>query len=289
MNPFRVRVPASASNIGAGFDCLGLALDLWLELDVTEGSGTIRYSGALESIDPAQDIIRTTLDNAGVLSNIAVTVVSEIPLGRGLGSSAAATVAALVAGARAGSEPRGRDQVFEGAVELEGHPDNAAPATFGGLILVAEHPTPLTFHESLSVALAIPETSIETKIARSALPDDYDRHVAVEQARRAAALATGLTNGRGDFIRFGMEDQLAVPYRKDLIPGFQDAVDAGKKAGAYGVTISGSGSTLIAIGPRRTANDAAEAMSEALTAHANAASPLTPKVVETGYTVTDIK
>ena len=279
-----VRVPGSTSNLGAGFDCLGLALDLWLEAHLVRGAGRPVYRGTMAAVDPASDLVSRL---AGDLSerNLHLEISSDIPVAQGLGSSAAATVAGIALRSLVQGKSPDSDHVFRAAVEMEGHPDNAGPAVYGGLVLSAHRPERLAFSEELAVALAIPERAVDTKAARAILPADLPRNTAIAQASSAAALLLGLTTGNGDLIAFGMDDHIATPVRKDLIPGYQAAVGAGKEAGAYGVTISGSGSTLVAIAPRSSVPDVAQAMAAALTSASNRSEPCTPRVSKRGMAV----
>jgi homoserine kinase len=175
-----------------------------------------------------------------------------------------------------------RESLLEQATALEGHPDNAGPAIYGGLFLATPGGSRLTLAGTVGIALAVPEASSDTHVARARLPHEVPREVAIAQAGRAAALIQGLTRGEPALIAYGMEDLLAVPYRKDMIPGFDAAVAAGRNAGAYGVTISGAGSSLLGIGPPERAGTIASAMAGALTAAANLAVPMTPGVAMTG-------
>lgn len=279
----RVRVPASTSNLGAGFDCLGLALDLWLEVAVEDGEGRAQYGGTLEGLDPAADLIAAIVGPLARGRRLAAT--SSIPVGRGLGSSAAAIVAALAVRRLLDGAPLAHEAIFRDAVQREGHPDNAGPAVYGGLVLSAHRPEPLGISDTLGIALAIPEATVDTKAARAMLPADFPREIATLQAASAAALVIGLTTGDGSLIGFGMDDHVAAPYRKQLIPGFDAAVAAGRDHGAFGVTISGSGSTLVAVTPRERAGAVAEAMATALTAAGNPATAATPSVSLRGLTV----
>lgn len=279
MTSIAVRVPASTSNLGAGFDCLGLALELWLEARLVEGDGEPRYTGTLAPLNPRQDFLGQTL---GPIQGRRLEVDSEIPVGRGLGSSAAARVAGIALRQLAGGNTLAADAIFAEAARLEGHPDNAGPAVYGGLVLASHRPARLTLSSRIAIALAIPDATIDTHAARARLPHDVPREVAIAQAARAAALVLGLTGGDPHLIGFGMEDQLAVPHRKDLIPGFDAAVAAGREAGAYGVTISGAGSALLAFTSPRSTAAVGEAMALALTRAGNPARPLTPKVAEGG-------
>lgn len=279
-----VRVPASTSNLGAGFDCLGLALDLWLEARLIEDRGKPVYSGTLAGLTAGRDYLLSALGGA-TPPGFKLHANSEIPISRGLGSSAASRVAGLVLARLAHSTPIERDEVFERARRLEGHPDNVGPAVYGGLVLSARRPTRLRLHESLGVALAVPEQRVDTEAARALLPPQISRQETVAQASRSAALVLGLTTGDGDLIRYGMDDRVAVPYRKRLIGGYDAAVQAGIEAGAFHVTLSGAGSGVVALSDRNATSDVAQAMAQALQSHGNPATPLAPAVVEAGFEV----
>jgi homoserine kinase len=205
-------------------------------------------------------------------------------VGKGLGSSAAAIVAGLALARLVLRHPFDRDAIFRGAAREEGHPDNAGPAVYGGLVLAAHRPTQLTLHRDLAVALAIPDETISTKAARDLLPAVVPRDTAVEQAARSAALVLGLTWGDPDLIDFGMDDRLAVPHRRQLIKGYDAAVAAAMDVGAYGVTISGAGSSLVAIVAKDDAGAVAEAMAGALTRQGTPAEPLAARVAMEGLT-----
>jgi len=283
-----VRVPASTSNLGAGFDCLGLALDLWLEAKLVDGHGAPKYTGTVAGMDPKNDRVYHILADRSAITNVRLELRSDIPIGKGLGSSAAAAVAGLALACLAKGESLDRAEIFREAAIIEGHPDNAGPAVYGGLVLAAHRPTQLTLHPDLGVALAVPKQNISTNEARKLVPTAVPRETAVAQASRSAALVLGLASGERELIAFGMGDRLAVPHRKQLIEGYDSAEAAGLEAGAYGVTISGAGSALLAIAPRHDVEAVAEAMVKALSEAGNTALALTPSVAETGVTeVTD--
>lgn len=279
-----VRVPASTSNLGAGFDCLGLALDLWLEASLIPGPGAPEYAGDLATVKPETDVMLAHLSACGLTDRFQLVARSDIPVSRGLGSSAAARVAAVTLEQLARDGRLRLDDVFARATSAEGHPDNAGPAVYGGLVLSAARPTKLTIHPDVRVALAVPQQLVETGAARAVLPENIARGKAVVQASRAAALVAGLANGDGELIEFGMQDEIALPYRKDLIPGLAQAIHAGRAAGAYGVTTSGSGSTVLGLASASRARDVAAAMAEALTQNDNPAIAMTPEVSNTGVT-----
>ena len=281
-----IRVPGSTSNLGAGFDCVGLALDLWLEARIVLGPGPGRFTGAVAEISPEHEIVSEILGDA-LPENHRLELHSDIPIGKGLGSSAAAAVAGIALRESLRHREPDRDRVFQNAADREGHPDNAAPSVYGGLVLSSPDPMRLKIGARFAVALALPHGTIDTKEAREILPDSLPRGDAVAQAAGAAALVYGLTAGDADLVRRGFEDRIATPHRAKLIAGYSAAVDAGLHAGAFGATISGSGPAILAITTPDLAPSVANAMAEALTAAGNPAEPMTPKVNETGYQLGD--
>ena len=280
----RVRVPASTSNIGAGFDCLGLALDVWLDAMVVAGAGEPLYSGSLAGLNPEDDFVLRAL-RGSMPPDAHLKLQSAIPASRGLGASAAARVAGLVLARLSSGEVVDRDEVFADARALEGHPDNAAPAVYGGLVLNAGRPEVLKLHNSLGAALAIPERRISTETARAILPPRLSREEAISQASRAASLLLGLTNGDGPLIRHGMVDVIAAPYRARLIAGFDAAVHAAQEAGAFGATVSGAGSGIVAISEKAAAPAVANAMVSALVKSGSSAQAVAPEVVLGGFRI----
>ncbi len=291
--PLSVLVPASTSNLGAGFDCLGVALDLWLEARIVPGDGPPSYRGTLVGLTPERDIVFQLLKTVSPLEGHRLVMRSEIPVANGLGSSAAATIAGITLAALVRGHSPDKDQVYQEAVRREGHPDNAGPAVYGGAVLAVRwsgpadeandtEPRTIRLAESLGFSVAVPRQSIDTADARKLLPDKVDRSLAVGQASRAAALVTGLRSGDGDLIALGMEDLIAVPVRSGLIKGYEAAYGAGIEAGAYGVTISGSGASLVGIAPRERTQAVAEAMARALTRSGNPAEPHAPSLSSAG-------
>lgn len=251
----------------------------------------LERSGTIESLRGGvkQDLLARafvdTLEAAGVKARGVLRVYSEIPVARGLGSSAAATVAGLLlataamrsmtAGDRALLEPL---DLVAAAAAREGHMDNVAPAVLGGLVAAgpASSDGPrfrlslrrLTLSPALGFAFAAPDLDVSTKRARAALPDAVPHAVAARSLARAIALVQGLANADEEGLRVGFEDELHVPYRLPLIPGAISAFDAARGAGAWAATISGSGSGVIAVCPAGKEGAVAEAM-RAVLASAN--------------------
>jgi homoserine kinase len=255
-----IRVPCSTSNLGSGFDCIGLALDRYLDVgfEPTPGDLTIRRAGTLRDLgsEPAEDRLvlafLAALEQRGVPTpGGTLLCTSSIPVGRGLGSSGAATVAGIALAAAASGDSLDRDAALAAAVLAEGHPDNAAPALFGGLVAVAAGHAPralsLPLSGEVAFVFAAPADGVATSRARAALPQHIAHSAAARNVGRVAALLYGLARADGDAIAIGLTDELHVPYRLPLIPHAKAVIDAAVETGAWGATISGSGSGIIAV------------------------------------------
>jgi homoserine kinase len=265
-HPITVRVPATSANLGPGFDCLGLALDVWgiVSVEMVERG---RIDDPLERIATAA--ARRAYEKVGreAPPDIVIRCGGNVPVARGLGASAIARVGGLMAANHLLGEPLGRDDLLALATELEGHADNAAPALFGGMsvavlangrIHVAEVPLPA----ALRAVLFVPEMRMSTKEGRRLLPKTLSREDAVHNIGRAALLVAALSKGRFYLLDAATQDRLHQPARSKLFPAMYDMFDAAKGAGAHCAYLSGGGSTICALA---TANEQAiaEAMSKA--------------------------
>ena len=270
----RVRVPCSTSNLGAGFDTLGLALDRFLDVSFTPDSfGSLRVvrQGTLRTLhEDETDIVAEILKSrvSGVSVSGVLEMHSDIPVGRGLGASAAARVAGHDLALAVRGLPRNDGATFDSAYREEGHGDNAAPSMFGGLRAVAEtEDGPMVMSLPLSpqvgFAYAAPSVGISTDEARRQLPKSVSHGLATASLGRLVALLQGLAEGDADLIRIGAQDELHVPYRMALIPRASSVISAGIDAGAWAVTVSGAGSGLIAMCDQSDAEGVAEAMHHA--------------------------
>lgn len=271
--PAGVRVPGSTSNLGSGFDTLGIAVNRYLEVAFEPGGATLKLErgGTLEGMDTGQEddrmvrAFRARLRREGLEPLGVLRATSQIPVARGLGSSAAATVAGWSLASLALGGAPDAEGAFRAAAEEEGHGDNAAPCAFGGLRVVVPpvRPTRVLHYpvsQLVGLAYAAPASGVSTREARRVLPDPVARSAAVAAPGRLAALLRGLEMADEELIRLGVADELHVPHRLPLIPGGRDAMEAAVAAGAWAVTISGAGSGLVAVGPKERAATVARAM-----------------------------
>jgi homoserine kinase len=261
-----VRVPASSANLGPGFDALGLALDLYDEVEATLAERTgVDVEGEGEGEVPPGEghlivkTMRAAFDRMGVPQppGIRLRCVNRIPHARGLGSSSAAICAGILA-ARALTEENSRlsdDEVFALATELEGHPDNVAPCLSGGLTIAWTNRsgTPgkitLTPHEDIRPVVLVPSERLSTELARGLLPKDVPHADAAANAGRAALLIAALTQRpRTELLLVATEDRLHQDYRAPAMPGTADLVKRLRAAGVPAV-VSGAGPTVLAFLP----------------------------------------
>lgn len=267
-----VEVPATAANLGAGYDCVGLALgilnridveavarpDAGIELDVVgEGSGELpadRSNRVVRALDAA---LALAIDGEPRLLGWRIRMANRIPLRRGLGSSAAATIAGVVAADALTGGPLSRGEMLAVATRIEGHPDNAAPALLGGFTVSGTVPgrpgEPATIEairfdvpRDLRAVLFVPELQLATSAMRAALPDAVPRIDAVHNLAAVALGVAGIATGRYELLRALTVDLLHEPYRASAYPQLPGLVAAAREAGAIGACMSGAGSAIIA-------------------------------------------
>ena len=271
MPPHRVtvRVPATSANLGPGFDCLGVALDLWGRVTVAVDDGASSASRDALS-DMVFQAVRAGYSALGVAvpDALAITWSGDIPIGRGLGASAAVRAAGLLAAAAlCGSELAMEKLLLLGA-HLEGHADNIAPALLGGLQVVVQDGEQLVHvglpvPAGLKVVLFVPELVMPTRESRRLLPLNLTRADAVYNIGRAALLLAAATSGQWDALGTAMQDRLHQPARSQLFPAMYPLFDAARQAGAFGAYLSGGGSTIAAWVDETGADRVAQALAEA--------------------------
>ncbi|MFD2329754.1 homoserine kinase [Cohnella sp. GCM10020058] len=255
-----VRVPASTANLGPGFDSLGMALSLyaWVDLAPAERTVVMLHGDHLEGVardksNLIYEVAQSVFERAGIkLPELAIGIRSDIPLTRGLGSSASAIVGALVAANALIGEPLTQDELFQMATALEKHPDNVGASIYGGMIAAAwdgQRAEAVRFDPpaALRFLAAIPAFELATKSARGVLPRQVAREDAVFNVAHSSLLTAALATGRLDVLRHALRDKLHQPYRAPLIPGMERMLREAPEHGALGAVLSGAGPTLLAL------------------------------------------
>ncbi|MBL8045076.1 MAG: homoserine kinase [Anaerolineales bacterium] len=262
MKKVTVSVPASTANLGAGFDCLALALSLrntvefyetkqGLEIDV-EGEGAERVATDTTNLTyrAAEKVFEKLGRRPGGLR---IHAINGIPVGSGMGSSSAAIVGGIAAANALVDGRLTREELLRLATEMEGHPDNVGAAIFGGLALTSAAEEELLVKAlsvpALKVAIALPAFKLSTAEARAALPQQVPLKDAVFNIGRAVFTVQALMAGDYELLHWSMADRLHQPYRKRLIPGFDAVVIEARKAGAVAVALSGAGPSIVAFAP----------------------------------------
>lgn len=264
---FEVRVPASTANLGAGFDCIGLALELYLTVRATVLSGPgnrsrVRIYGGRGSSHlarvPEENLIIRAMQHAArregvALPPVRLAVHNPIPVGSGLGSSAAAIVAGVGLSFAVTGRKMSMEEALRYAAELEGHADNVAAALFGGLVVTAmradgtvlaiRRPWP----EEIRIVAVTPDLVLETKKARAVLPASVSREVAVHNLQRSTLLIAALGERRFDLLWDALQDHLHQNCREALIPGLSGILRMPRAPGLLGIALSGSGPSVIAL------------------------------------------
>ncbi len=257
-----VKVPASSANLGPGFDVLGLALAVYNKFEIEPAA-----KSSLTIIGEGVDFLPTGKENllwrtlaefykrelGTEPPELKIKAVNNIPLARGMGSSSAVIVGAILAANEISGRGLSRDEIFSMAADIEGHPDNAAAAVYGGVTIAypindgAHKVSAFKPHPKLSVMLLIPEQKLLTSAARQALPKMLSYADAVFNISRAALLVKALTLGEPELLATAMDDRLHQPYRANLIPELKKVIDICRGGGANGAALSGAGPTVIAL------------------------------------------
>jgi homoserine kinase len=273
-----VRVPASTSNLGAGADCIGAAVDRWLTASVVvqtepHATTTVQRGGTLAKLDVTPDAdwialgVNAACKAAGRVTPRALRIrtSSQIPVARGLGSSAAAIVAGATAATGILGLSLSDEELLDACADVEGHRDSVAAAIFGGVQLAApgttRRTTSLVVANGLALAFAVPDFGVQTKRVPRPLPGGASRTTVDSAVGLASVLAQGLATGDAETLRAALdEDVLTETHHREAVRGFALVCGAARQAGAFGATLSGSGSTVVAVVPEREARAVADAM-----------------------------
>ncbi len=260
-----IAVPATTANIGPGFDCLGAALSLYnsftfSQLDSSPTLVVITATGAeaarvsTDASNLAYQAFAKLYQQIGrSLPSVKIDIHLEVPLARGLGSSATAIAAGVMGANILAGSPLNLEAVVKLAVDIEGHPDNVVPALMGGCRLAATGMNgewqicEIPWHSSIAAIAAIPNFELSTAEARRVLPAHYGRADAIFNTAHLGLLLRGLETGNAGWLQAALHDRIHQPYRQALIPGYEAVYQAALNSGAYGLVISGAGPTLLAL------------------------------------------
>ena len=266
MTLIRVKAPATTANMGPGYDCLGLALDVWntLEIEVLKGGEPVvevTGEGADELGTGRDNLIYRAMeflfqDVGEDMPAVRINCDNAIPIARGMGSSAAAIAGGLVAANYLCSQEYTANDLLEMAATIEGHPDNVAAAVLGGMQLVIMDQTdegnrlytvPLNVPPELHAVVFVPQVRISTKDARAVLPEKVSMADAVHNMGRVGLLVAAMATNHPEYLPVATQDRIHQPYRQPLFPAMKVIFQAALDAGAMGVFLSGSGSTVLAL------------------------------------------
>ena len=266
MTLIRVKAPATTANMGPGYDCLGLALDVWntLEIEVLKGGEPVvevTGEGADELGTGRDNLIYRAMeflfqDVGEDMPALRINCDNAIPIARGMGSSAAAIAGGLVAANYLCSQEYTANDLLEMAATIEGHPDNVAAAVLGGMQLVIMDQTdegnrlytvPLNVPPELHAVVFVPQVRISTKDARAVLPEKVSMADAVHNMGRVGLLVAAMATNHPEYLTVATQDRIHQPYRQPLFPAMKVIFQAALDAGAMGVFLSGSGSTVLAL------------------------------------------
>ena len=255
------RIPASTTNLGPGFDVLGLALQLYstVTLEASESNTEVIVSGVDANKIPstpahiAFQAVELVFKRSGTKrpNGFKLHIDNGIPAIRGLGGSGTAVLGGLLTANVLCGTPFSDAELLNFATAIEGHPDNVAASLYGGIVVSAQengqvHTVQLACPPELSIVLAIPDFPLSTKQARKALPKSVDFADAVYNTSRSTLLIASIATGQFEMLRVAMKDRLHQPYRTSLIPGFNDVAEAAITNGALSVALSGAGPTIAA-------------------------------------------
>lgn len=266
-----VRVPATSANLGPGFDCIGMALPIYNEVMIEETvmPGTGIEISLLSSNQEELDMMSIPTDNNNIVykavellynsigqtpSELKITIKSEIPIAKGLGSSASVIVGGLIAANELLGCPADEAALLSIATEVEGHPDNATPAIVGGLVISSQEEDgsvvyrKLDWPEDWKIMVCVPDYELPTDIARSVIPKEIPLKDAAFNARRCAMLVNAITNEDEDLMKLALQDKLHQPYRMKLVPGLNDIIENLKhEPDVLGCVLSGAGPAVLVI------------------------------------------
>ncbi|MFL0377134.1 homoserine kinase [Paenibacillus sp. FSL R5-0623] len=255
-----VKIPASTANLGPGFDTLGMALSLyaWLEMKPAEQTTFHLHGNHLTGLPTDKsnliyEVAQMVFNEAGVsVPELEISMYSDIPLTRGLGSSASAIVGALAAANALIGAPLSDAKLLDMATSLEKHPDNVGASLYGGIITAAWNGQQVDHiriepHQDLQALVIVPEFQLSTSKARNVIPEQFGMSDVVHNISRSSLLVAALASGRLDMIQKAMSDRIHQPYRASLVPGMAEILEHAVDHGALGAALSGAGPTVLTL------------------------------------------
>lgn len=254
----KLQIPATSANLGAGFDALGLALSFYNTAEMEEND-VIDIKSLDGTVIPEDEknliyvSVKDLYDVCGKpLKGLTLRQTNAIPMARGLGSSSACIIAGLVGANKMLGDPLTKDDLVDLAAQIEGHPDNTAPALLGGIVTAVfdgrkVHWVKQEVYTRLKFVAIIPDFELKTEKARACLPKEISHRDAVYNLSRAALFSASLLIGKFENLKTAVDDRLHQPYRMELIPNVREVFDIAYTHGAYAVYISGAGPTVMAI------------------------------------------
>ncbi len=292
-----VRVPATSANLGPGFDALGMALSIYLEVRFRPAETlTIRATGRdteLISTEENNLIWQTALtvaEHAGrPMPAVEIEINNDIPIGKGLGSSAAALLAGVVIADEVLGLEWARDRILDEAARIEGHPDNVAAAALGSIVASAIDSEGVTravrmqLPARYGVAVVVPDFILPTSKARAVLPTTYSRADAVFNIQRSALLIAAMLTQTTDAFHAALEDRLHQPYRARLVPGLSEMIEL-RAEGLLGAALSGAGPSVLVF-YERGHEDVVDKFNAVFAARGHASETLVAHIPDHGYDV----
>ena len=279
MDRVTISVPATTANLGVGFDCLGAALTMANQFEFTVVDTDTKLKITVEGKEAFKvgisedNLIYTSLVKlyqtiGQTPPNLEIKIRLGVPLSRGLGSSATAIVGGLLGANNLAGNPLNQDEIMNMAIAIEGHPDNVVPALLGNCQLsVADGNTwqicSIPWHQEIVPVVAIPDFELSTELARSVLPEKYNRSEAIFNISRMGLLIRALATNDRQWLQTALADKIHQPYRQKLIPGYKELRQAAIDAGAYGMVISGAGPTLLALAHPNNTEEVVRSMKQA--------------------------
>lgn len=252
-----IRVPATSANMGPGFDCLGIALNLYNDYFIEEIDNGLIIESCEESFNNKDNLVYTSMQNlfekVGYKpKGIKIIVESQIPVSRGLGSSATCILAGVLAANEIANANLSKTEILQMASEIEGHPDNISPALFGGMVISLKDEN-IVFHEKINVSsnikfcAIIPDFKLSTEEARAVLPEKIDYKDAVYNISHSCLMVAALSNGNDELIKVACKDMLHQDYRGKLIKNYNDIIQKSNSLNCIGSFLSGAGPTILVI------------------------------------------